>query len=356
MDPRARARLGRSTVHVDQLLLGLVPLGNLYKVVPEDEAQAVLQAWWDRGLRTYDVAPVYGFGLAERRLGRFLADKPRSEFVVSTKVGRPVREGAPDDPELYWPDGTPYFHGMPEDIRPYYDYTRDGMLWGLERSLERLGLDRVDYVHMHDPDDHIREAMEVVFPALAELREQGVIGAIGVGTNWGRVAYPIARQCDLDCVLLAGRYTLIDFEGTKALLPLCEERGISVINGGVFNGGFLADPRIGGTYQYRPTADQALVDRALRIADTCASHGVPIKAAAVQFSMGHPAVAAVVVGASSVAHATEVVDMFEVDIPDAMWQQLLEVGLLPDGTPVPTPPHGRGVAAATPGSTDAGVG
>ena len=254
MDPRARARLGRSTVHVDQLLLGLVPLGNLYKVVPEDEAQAVLQAWWDRGLRTYDVAPVYGFGLAERRLGRFLADKPRSEFVVSTKVGRPVREGAPDDPELYWPDGTPYFHGMPEDIRPYYDYTRDGMLWGLERSLERLGLDRVDYVHMHDPDDHIQEAIQVVFPALAELREQGVIGAIGVGTNWGRVAYPIARQCDLDCVLLAGRYTLIDFEGTEALLPLCEERGISVINGGLFNGGFLADPRIGGTFQYRPTA------------------------------------------------------------------------------------------------------
>ncbi len=335
MDPRTRVRLGRTGVEVNQLLLGLVPLGNMYKAVPEDEAQATLRAWWDRGLRTYDVAPVYGFGLAERRLGRFLAGRPRSEFVVSTKVGRPVRKGAPDDPELYWADGTPYFHDMPDDVRPYYDYTRDGMLWGFEQSLERLGLERVDYVHMHDPDDHIREAVDVVFPTLAELRDQGVIGAIGVGTNFGRVGYPIARECDIDCVLLAGRYTLLDFEGTEDLLPLCEERGISVINGGVFNGGFLADPKIGGLFQYNPTSDQGLVDRALRIKSTCEAHGVPIKAAAVQFSMGHPAVPAVVVGASSVAHANEVVDLFELDIPDAMWDELLAQGLLPEGTPVP---------------------
>ena len=265
MDPRAQARLGSSDVYVDQLLLGLVPLGNMYKVVPEDEAQRVLQAWWDHGLRTYDVAPVYGFGLAERRLGRFLADKPRSEFTVSTKVGRPVRTGAPDDPELYWPDGTPYFHGMPDDVRPYYDYTRDGMLWGFEQSLQRLGLEHVDYVHMHDPDDHIREAIDVIFPTLAEMRSQGIIGAIGVGTNWGRVAEPIARGCDIDAVLLAGRYTLVDFEGTETLLPLCERRGITIINGGVFNGGFLADPRLGAMFQYRPTQDRALVERAQRI-------------------------------------------------------------------------------------------
>ena len=335
MDPRARARLGRSAVFVDQLLLGLVPLGNMYKVVPEDEAQRVLQAWWDHGLRTYDVAPVYGFGLAERRLGRFLADKPRSEFIVSTKVGRPVRKGAPDDPELYWPDGTPYFRGMPDDVRPYYDYTRDGMLWGFEQSLQRLGLERVDYVHMHDPDDHIRAAIDTVFPTLAEMRSQGIIGAIGVGTNWGRVAEPIARDCDIDGVLLAGRYTLVDFEGMESLLPLCEERGITVINGGVFNGGFLADPRLGGMFQYRPTQDQALVDRTLAIKATCEAYGVPIKAAALQFSMGHPAVGATVIGASSVGHIDEVIRLFELDIPDAMWDELLDSGLLPAGTPVP---------------------
>ena len=335
MDPRARTRLGRSNVFVDRLLLGLVPLGNMYKVVSDEEAQAVLQTWWDHGLRTYDVAPVYGFGLAERRLGRFLADKLRSEFTVSTKVGRPIRKGAPDDPELYWPDGTPYFHGMPDDIRPYYDFTRDGMLWGFEQSLERLGLDGVDYVHLHDPDDHIPAVIEVAFPTLAEMRSQGIIGAIGVGTNWGRVAYPIALECDLDCVLPAGRYTLVDFEAAEQLLPLCEERGITVINGGVFNGGFLADPKIGATFQYRPTQDQYLVDRALAIKATCAAHGVPIKAAALQFSMGHPAVGAIVIGASSVAHAEEVIRLFEQDIPDAMWDELLASGLLPAGTPVP---------------------
>jgi D-threo-aldose 1-dehydrogenase len=320
---------------VDQLVLGLVPLGNLYKAVPEEEAQAVLQTWWNRGLRTFDVAPVYGFGIAEERLGRFLRDKPRDAFMVSTKVGRPVRKGAPRDPELYWPDGRPYFFDTPEGVFPYYDYTRDGMLWGFEQSLRRLSLDRVDYVHMHDPDDHLREAVDVVFPTLAEMRAAGVIGAIGVGTNWGRVGHAVARECHLDCVLLAGRYTLLDFEGTESLLPLCEQRGISVINGGVFNGGFLADPKPGGTFQYRPTYDRALIERALRVKAVCEAHGVPVKAAAVQFSLGHPAVAAVTVGASSVSHANEVIDLFESSIPDAVWDTLLEEGLLPAGTPVP---------------------
>jgi D-threo-aldose 1-dehydrogenase len=150
------------------------------------------------------------------------------------------------------------------------------------------------------------------------------------------VGYEVARECDIDCALLAGRYTLIDFEGTERFLPLCVERGISVINGGVFNGGFLADPKLGGTFQYRPTADQGLVDRALRIKAVCESHGVPIKAAAVQFSMGHPAVATVTVGASTAEHAREVIAMFEHPIPDAMWRQLLDEGLLPSGTPVPS--------------------
>ncbi len=347
MDPRARVALGRTAVRVDRLVLGLVPLGNLYKVVPEEEAQAVLQAWWDAGLRTFDVAPVYGYGIAEQRLGRFLAGKKRDSFVVSTKVGRPVRMGAPPDPELYWPDGRPYFFDTPEGVFPYYDFSRDGMLWGFEQSLARLGLERVDYVHLHDPDDHIPEVVDEAFPALAELRDAGLIGAIGVGTNWGRVGYAVAKDCDIDCVLVAGRYTLVDFEATEKLLPLCVERGISVINGGVFNGGFLADPKLGGTFQYRPTHDQALVDRALRVKAACEAHGVPIKAAAVQFSLGHPAVAAVTVGASSVAHAIEVVESFERPIPDALWGQLLDEGLLPPGTPVPrssTPPPGSSSA------------
>jgi D-threo-aldose 1-dehydrogenase len=337
VDPRSRVRLGRSDVSVDQLVLGLVPLGNMYRALSDEQAQDVLQAWWDRGGRSFDVAPLYGYGIAEQRLGRFLADKPRDSFVVSTKVGRPVRKGAPDDPALYRPDGTPYYHGTPEGVRPYFDYTRDGVLRGLEQSLERLGLDRVDYVHMHDPDDHIRAAIEVVYPALAELRDQGAIGAVGVGTNWGRVGYPIAEACDLDCLLLAGRYTLVDFEGMERLLPLCEERGISVINGGVFNGGFLTDPRVGANFQYQPSSDAELLARAQHIRSTCEAHGVSIKAAALQFSLGHPAVRAVVVGAGSVAHVTDVIDLFESEVPDALWADLADSGLLPPGTPVPGP-------------------
>jgi D-threo-aldose 1-dehydrogenase len=336
VDPRRRVRLGRTSVGIDQLLLGLVPLGNLYRAVSEDDAQAVLQAWWDMGLRTYDVAPVYGFGLAEERLGRFLRGRPRESFVVSTKVGRPVRHGAPADPSLFLPDGSPLWVDTPPGVYDYYDYTRDGMLRGYEESLARLGLDRVDYVHMHDPDDHIRAAIEVVFPTLAELRSQGVVGAIGVGTNWGRVGAPIARETDLDCVLVAGRYTLVDHEATEQLLPMCAERGISVIAGGVFNSGFLADPRPGGMFQYRPTSDAALIDRAERIRQVCERHGVPIRAAAVQFPLGHPAVDAVVVGAKSVIHARDVVEQFERPIPDALWRELLADGLLPPGTLVPT--------------------
>jgi D-threo-aldose 1-dehydrogenase len=346
MDPRARHRLGSTEVSVDALSLGLVPLGNLYKAVSNDEAQAVLQAWWDRGLRTFDVAPVYGFGLAEERLGRFLRDKPRDSFVVSTKVARPVRRGAPLDPSHIMPDGTPMYVDTPPGVHDYYDFTRDGMLWGFEQSLERLGLERVDHVFIHDPDDHIRAAIEVVFPVLADMRAQGVVGAVGVGTNWGRVGYAVASECDLDCVLLAGRYTLVDQEGTERLLPLCVERGISVIAGGVFNAGFLTDPRLGAMYQYRPTTDVALVERAQRVKAVCEAHGVSIKAAAVQFPMGHPAVAGVVVGAGSVVHAREVVDQFERPIPDALWGELLSEGLLPPGTPLPRSSQ----AAASPGT------
>jgi aryl-alcohol dehydrogenase-like predicted oxidoreductase len=334
VNPRQRVRLGRTNVEVDQLALGLVPLGNLYRIVPEDVAQATLQAWWDRGQRTFDVAPVYGIGIAEERLGRFLEGKPRDEFVVSTKVGRPVRRGAPPDPDLTR-DDEPLFWGCSPEANPTYEYDRDAILWSLDESLRRLRLDRVDYVHIHDPDRHIPEASKQAFPALAELRAQGVIGAIGTGVNWSWVALAMAHECDLDCVMLAGRYSLLDQEGLRELLPMCERRGISVLDGGVFNGGFVADPRPGAKFQYAPCFDEALIARGQRIKAVCESHGVPIKAAAVQFPMGHPAVAAVVVGAGSARHANEAVDLFEHPVPAAMWQDLLDEGLLPPGTPVP---------------------
>jgi D-threo-aldose 1-dehydrogenase len=193
----------------------------------------------------------------------------------------------------------------------------------------------VDYVHIHDPDNHIREAVDEAFPTLADLRAQGVIGAIGTGTNWSWVALALARECDLDCIMLAGRYSILDQEGLQELLPLCQERTISVLMGGVFNGGFVADPRPGGMFQYRPCYDDSLIERALRIKAICERHGISIKAAAVQFPMGHPAVASVVMGAGSPSHASELIDLFELPIPDSMWDELLSEGLLPAGVPVP---------------------
>lgn len=334
MDPRKRNRLGATRVEVDQLAFGLVPLGNLYKTVSDEEAQAVLQAWWDAGLRTFDVAPVYGIGIAERRLGEFLQGRRRDEFIVSTKVGRPIRRGAPPDPDLTH-DGDQLFHGVDPEVNPTYEYDRDAILWSLEESLSRLRLDRIDYVHIHDPDRHIREASKEAFPALAELRAQGVIGAVGTGVNWSWVGLAMAHECDLDVILLAGRYSILDQEGLRELLPLCERRGISVIDGGVFNGGFMADPKPGAMFQYQPCHDQALIDRALRIKAVCAEFDVPIKAAAIQFPTGHPAIAAVVVGASSVGHVEEIIAAFEQPIPDAFWDRLVGEALLPPGTPVP---------------------
>ena len=345
MNPRRRNSLGRTGVWVDQLALGLVPLGNLSRAISDEQAEEVLETWWARGLRTFDVAPVYGFGVAEERLGRFLRGKPRSEFTVSTKVGRPVKFGAPPDPDLVMPDGSPQFRATPPGVNPYYDYSRDGVLRSLEQSLARLQLDRVDYVHIHDPDDHVHQAIDEAFVTLAELRAQGVIGAIGTGTNWSWVGLAMIHECDLDCLMLAGRYSILDHEGLRELLPMSERRGISVLMGGVFNGGFVADPKPGGMFQYRPCYDEELIARARRIKDVCERYGVSIKGAALQFPLGHPAVVSVVMGAGSPEHAAELVDLFEVDIPDTLWDELLAEGLLPPDAPVPRHRHSDSLAS-----------
>jgi D-threo-aldose 1-dehydrogenase len=334
MNPRARRRIGTTEAFIDQLSLGLVPLGNLYKAVSDDQAQAVLQRWWDLGLRAYDVAPVYGFGVAERRLGRFLADKPRDEYFVSTKVGRLLRAGAPPDPALFI-EGVPYFHGTPPGINPVFDFSYDGVMRSLEESLERMQVGRVDLVYIHDPDDHIPQALEGAYPAVERMRSDGVVRAIGVGVTTVDTPAVFARQTDIDCVMLAGRYTLLEQPALDELLPLCSERSISVVAGGVLNSGFLGDPRIGAYYDYHPTYDKSLVDRTIRIKEICERHGVPLKAAALQVASFHPAVSSVVIGASSVSHVDECVEMFERRVPVALWQELTTVGLVDARTPIP---------------------
>jgi len=320
--------LGRTGLSVSALALGTAPLGNLYAALSEQEAEATVRGALAAGLRYVDTAPHYGLGVAERRLGRVLAGLPRDDFVLSTKVGRllrPLGEGETADPQG--------FVDVPR-LERVWDFSRDGVRRSLEGSLRRLGLERVDVVLLHDPDHHEREACEQAFPALAELREQGVVRAIGAGMNQAEMLARFVRDLDLDVVLVAGRYTLLDQRALVELLPACAMRGVAVVVGGPFNSGLLADPRPGASYDYAP-APAALVARAIRIGEVCARHGVPLRAAALAFPFGHPAVTSVLVGVRSAAEVEDDLAMYATAVPDELWQELASSGLLPGDVPVP---------------------
>ena len=320
--------LDRGGLRLSALALGTAPLGNLFAPVPEEDATATVRAALEAGLTYVDTAPHYGLGLAERRLGRLLAGLPRDRFVVSTKVGRLVRPLAPG--ETADPEG---FADSPPAKR-VWDFSGDGVRRSLEESLERLGLDRVDIVLVHDPDDHEREASEQAFPALIELRDQGVVAAIGAGMNQAEMLTRFVRDLDIDVVLVAGRYSLLDQRALAELLPTCAARGTAVVVGGVFNSGLLADPRPGATFDYAP-APPELVDRAARLAEVCARHGTPLRAAALAFPFGHPAVTSVLVGARSAAEVQDAVACFEWPVPGELWADLVATGLLPADVPNP---------------------
>lgn len=308
-----RRSLGRRGLVVTCLGLGTAPLGNLFAAVSDAAADATVGAAWDAGIRFFDTAPLYGHGLAERRLGRALASRPRDEFVLATKVGRVLRPPSGAAP-------TSVFTDVP-NLDPVFAYSRDDTLRSIEASLERLGVDRVDVVHVHDPDDHEAAAMAGAFPALIELRDQGVIGAVGAGMNQWPMLDRFVQRVDLDCVLLAGRYTLLDPSGGDVLLPRCAERGVGVIIGGVFNSGLLADPDANATYDYA-TAPPRMRARAMALRDRCADAGVTLAAAALQFALAHPAVTAVVVGARSEAEMRTDVAAAGAPIPDALAEHL----------------------------------
>jgi len=273
----------------------------------------VVEAAWQAGIRFFDTAPLYGHGLAEQRLGAVLRAKPREEFVLATKVGRLLRADAPPEP------GQAY-KGVPP-VNPTYDFSYDGVMRSVEESLARLGLDRVDVLHIHDPDEHFEDALAGAYRALDRLRAEGTIRAVGAGMNQAEMLVRFAREADFDCFLLAGRYTLLDRTGAAELLPLCVEKSIAIIAGGVFNSGILANPRPGTTFNYQP-APPELVDRALRMQEICARHGVELKAAAIQFPLRHPAVASVLTGCRSVREVEENVRMFQAPIPSSLWDEL----------------------------------
>jgi D-threo-aldose 1-dehydrogenase len=278
---------------------GSSALGHLYSPVSDDQAQATLQAAWDAGIRYFDTAPLYGNGLAEFRLGRFLADKDRSSYAVSSKVGRVL------DTET-------------TTAEPGHDYSRSGVRRSIEGTLARLGLDALDVVLVHDPDLHWTQAREEAIPELIRLREDGLVGNVGVGMNQAEMLHRFVIESDVDCVLVAGRYTLLDKRAEQSLLPACLDRGVDVIVGGVFNGGILADPSEGAQFDYRP-ASEALRNRAIELGSICESFGVPLAAAALQFSLSHPAVVTAVIGARSPHEISEDVGLLSVDIPEELW-------------------------------------
>lgn len=308
-----RVPLGRSDVTVTRLGLGTAPLAGLFEVVTEDQAAAALEAAWATGVRYFDTAPHYGAGLAERRLGAFLASRPCGEFAVSTKVGRLLVPGdaAPGD------EG---FHGEPGLVR-VRDYSAAGVYRSLAESLERSGLDSFDVVLIHDPDDHWEDAVTGAYPALARLRAEGAVRAIGVGMNQTAMLTRFVDETDVDCVLVAGRYSLLDRSAADDLLPLCGKRQVGVLVGGVFNSGVLADPAPGATYDYAPAPDEVL-RRVLALAERCAAHGVPLAAAALSFPLRHPAVTGVVVGARNAREVAENAVHATTAIPEALWSEL----------------------------------
>jgi D-threo-aldose 1-dehydrogenase len=315
--------------------LGCSPLAGLFAPVTEEAARATIDRAWELGVRFFDTAPLYGHGVSERRTGAALAGRPRDEFVLATKVGRLLRADAPPDESLAH-EGEPFFRNTPA-VNPTFDFSYDGALRSLEESLERLGLDRVDIVHIHDSAGHADEALAGAYRALDRLRSEGVIRKVGAGMLEADVLARFAREADFDCFLFASRYTLLQQDGLDDLFPLCEQKGIEVIIGGVYNSGILAAPDLAGTepsptFDYKP-APPELLERTRRLATVCERHGVPLKAAAVQLPLGQPAVATVLVGCRSPQEVDESLRMFETPVPADLWAELRAEGLLAENVP-----------------------
>ena len=323
-------RIANARTSLSELSLGCAQLGNLYRVVSEHDARATVDTAWELGIRYFDTAPHYGLGLSERRLGSALQARARGDFVISTKVGRlleplPKVEGLDHDG-----------YAVPATHRRVFDFSRDGIRRSLTESLERLGLERVDVVYLHDPDEHVQDVLDSGFPALAELRGEGAVGAIGAGMNDAAVLARLVRGTDMDIVMLAGRYTLLEQNSLDDLLPACEERGVAVVAAGVFNSGILArpEPPEQAKYDYID-APAELLERARAIARVCERHGTTLPAAAIAFPLAHPAVVSVCVGARNPEQIGLNAARHAHAVPTGLWAELKAAGLLREHAPTP---------------------
>jgi D-threo-aldose 1-dehydrogenase len=323
-----KVEIGKTGVHVSRLGLGGVALSGAppatdpQQTTSEAESIVLIQRSLALGLNYLDTAPMYGVGQSERRYGQALRGVARDSYVLSTKVGRVLRPTEPGSTQMTWE----------------FDFSAQGARSSFTSSLERLGLERVDILLIHDPDNHYQQALTQALPVLMELRAQGRASAIGAGMNQWQMELQFAQTGHCDCFLLAGRYTLLDQTALAEFLPYCVEHHISVVAGGPYNSGILAvGPREGATFNYRAAAPE-MMDKARRINAVCERHQVPLKAAALQFILAHPAIASVIPGARAVAEVEENMQMVEFPIPAALWAELKQEGLIDAAAPTPGEP------------------
>ncbi|GAA2208342.1 aldo/keto reductase [Nonomuraea monospora] len=321
-------RLGRTPVRVTELGFGGGPLGGLFEPLDDDTAAGALEAAWDSGIRYFDTSPHYGIGHSERRIGELLRGKPRAEFTLSTKVGRLL---VPQDPQGRMDEGF----AVPATHRRVWDFSRDGVRRSVEDSLTRMGVDRIDVLYLHDAEEHFEDALRDGYPALAELRAEGTVGAVGAGMYHPGKLARLVRETDADVVMLSGRYTLLDQSALDELLPVCAERGVSILAASIFNSGLLATDRPveGARYDYAP-ADAQLLERVNRIADVCEAHGVTVPQAAMAFPLLHPVVAGIVVGMRSEQEVVRNVAAFSGGVPAGLWSDLRGEKLLDERAPL----------------------
>ena len=332
MHPLEKAALGRSGLQVTRLGLGCAAIGGLFGDIPDDQATQVVHKALDLGLNLFDTAPLYGSGKSEERLGRALRDVPRDSYVLASKVGRLLV--ASDDGQR---DGSIFDN--PPPFKPVFDFSYDGVMRSLEDSLKRLGVDRIDILHIHDPDAHWKEAIEGAYPALERLRAEGVISAVSAGMNQWEMLARFAREGDFDCFLLAGRYSLLDQSALDELLPLCTQKNIGIMAGGTYNSGILAKgAKPGATYNYGE-APADIMQKAQAIEAVAERHGVDVKAAASQFVFAHPAITCIIPGTRQPARVEENFNLLIDEIPSAFWDDLRAESLVHESAPLPEASH-----------------
>lgn len=339
MESFQKRQIGNTSLEVDTLGFGCASIGNLYHEVSDGDASELLDSAWQQGFRYFDTAPHYGQGLSERRLGDMLRSHASEPYILSSKVGRLLR------PAGYAEERHAFRSPMPFDIA--YDYSYSGIMRSFEDSLQRLGLDRIDILYMHDigaythGDDNRRHfpiAMLEGYKAMDKLRSEGAIGAIGLGVNEYQVCEAALEHGDWDCFLLAGRYTLLEQEALQTFLPKCEERGCSVIVGGVYNSGILATGVRGDGprhYDYAP-APKNIVDKVAKLESICADFKIPLPAAALQFPLAHPAIVSVLLGLGQVSRIQQSLDLFAAEIPSEFWSALRDQSLIGESVPIPS--------------------